>query len=55
MWKYWYQLTPAQKIQARDLDTEVAQEVSRWIFYVDTNGNVTGYITAIGYDNLGVE
>ena len=57
MWKYWYQLTIGQQQQARDLDAEVRKDPSIYLYYVNREGkgDVTGYITAIGYDNLGVK
>lgn len=56
MWRYWYQLTQEQKLQARDLDADVRKDPSIYLYYVNNQSKkVTGYILAIGYDNLGVE
>ena len=43
MWKFWYELTSDQKRQARDLDSEVRMYPSEFEYFVDEDGNVTGY------------
>jgi len=43
MWKFFYELTPDQKRQARDLDSEVRMYPSEFEYYVDEDGDVTGY------------
>ena len=43
MWKFFYELTADQKRQARDLDSEVRMYPSEFEYFVDDDGDVTGY------------